>query len=319
MDIFLTGATGVIGRRVVPLLVAAGHRVSAMVHAPEKAGALTKAGARPMRADLFSLESLRRAIAGHETVINLATHMPIGLKMFLPGAWAENDRIRREGSVNLVHAAIAEGVQRFIQESFAPVYPDRGEEWIDETTPIAPVRYNRTVADAEAAAQRFATGGGIGTILRFGAFYGPDAWQTRDLVDYVRRGFAPMPGKPSAYVSSVSHDDAAAAVVAATAAQSGAYNVVDDEPVRPREYLDAMAARLGVAPPRLPPPWLTFLFGSVGELLARSQRMSNRKLRGECGWAPRYRSVREGFAAVLAQVGRAVPVTSDEGPSLSHR
>jgi len=75
---------------------------------------------------------------------------------------------------------------------------------------------------------------------------------------------------------------------------------VDDEPVRHREYFDAMAARLGVAPPRLPPPWLTFLFGSVGELLARSQRMSNRKLRGECGWTPRYPSVHEGFAAVLA-------------------
>ena len=216
MNIFLTGATGVIGRRVVPLLVAAGHRVGAMVHAPEKAGALTKAGARPLKADLFSLESLRRAIAGHETVINLATHMPIGLKMFLPGAWAENDRIRREGSANLVHAAIAEGVVRFIQELFAPVYPDRGEAWIDEKTPIAPVRYNRSVADAEASTQRFATGGAIGTILRFGAFYGPDAWQTRDLIGYVRRGFAPMPGKPSAYVSSISHDDAAAAVVAAT-------------------------------------------------------------------------------------------------------
>ena len=79
MNIFLAGATGVIGRRVVPLLVAAGHRVGALVHAPEKAGALTKAGARPLKADLFSLESLRRAIAGHETVINLATHMPVGL------------------------------------------------------------------------------------------------------------------------------------------------------------------------------------------------------------------------------------------------
>jgi nucleoside-diphosphate-sugar epimerase len=302
MDIFVTGATGVIGRRVVPMLVAAGHRVSAMVHAPEKAGGLTNWGASPVRADFFALDSLRRAIAGHEVVINLATHMPIGLSMFLPGAWTENDRVRREGSANLVHAAIAEGVRRFIQESFAPVYPDRGDEWIDETTPIAPVRYNRTVADAEASAQRFAVGGSIGTILRFGAFYGPDAWQTRDLIRYVRRGWAPMPGDARAYVSSVSHDDAASAVVAATAAQSGAYNVVDDEPVRHREYFDALAARLGVAAPRLPPSWLNFLFGSAGEMLARSQRISNRKLRDECGWVPKYPSVREGFGAVLGQV-----------------
>lgn len=301
MHIFMTGATGVIGRRVVPMLVAAGHRVSAMVRAPEKAGALAKTGARPVKADIFSLESLRKAVAGHDAVINLATHLPTGLRMFLPGAWTENDRIRREGSTTLVHAAMAEGVQRFMQESFAPVYPDRGEEWIDETTPIAPVRYNRTVADAESSAQRFTMRGGIGTILRFGAFYGPDAWQTRDLIGYVRRGWAPMPGPAKAFLSSISHDDAACAVVAALGAQSGAYNVVDDEPVRHREYLDALASRLGVGSPRLPPSWLTFLFGSAGELLARSQRISNRKLRDECCWAPKYRSVREGFGAVLGQ------------------
>jgi nucleoside-diphosphate-sugar epimerase len=252
-----------------------------------------------VKADLFSLESLRRAVAGHDTVINLATHLPTGLRMFLPGAWRENDRIRRDGSANLVQAALAVGVRRLIQESFAPVYPDRGDQWIDETTPIAPVRYNRTVADAEASAQQFALRGGIGTILRFGAFYGPDAWQTRDLIGYVRRGWVPLPGPARAYLSSVSHDDAASAVVAAIGARSGAYNVVDDEPLRHREYLDALASRLGVAPPRLPPSWLTFLFGSAGEMLARSQRISNRRLRDECGWAPRYRSVRDGFAAVL--------------------
>jgi nucleoside-diphosphate-sugar epimerase len=299
MQVFVTGATGVIGRRVVPLLVAEGYRVSAMVHAPEKADALAKAGARAVTADFFSVESLRKALAGHDAVINLATHLPAGLRMFLPGAWTENDRIRREGSANLVRAAMAEGVQRIIQESFAPVYPDRGDQWIDEEVPIAPVRYNRTVADAEASAQHFASRGGTGTILRFGAFYGPDAWQTRDLIGYVRRGFAPMPGPAQAYLSSVAHDDAASAVVAALRAQSGPYNVVDDEPVRHRAYVDELALRLGVAPPRLPPSWLTFLFGSAGKLLARSQRISNRKLRDECGWSPRYRSVHEGFDAVV--------------------
>lgn len=301
MRIFVTGATGVIGRRVVPMLVAAGHHVTAMVHSPAKSAALAKSGASPVQADLFDPVSLRKAMAGHHAAINLATHLPTGFGMFLPGAWSENDRIRRDGAANLVNAALAEGVSRLIQESFAPVYPDRGSEWIDEATPIAPVRYNRTVADAEASAARFTSRGGIGTILRFGGLYGPDAWQTRDMIRYARRGWAPMPGSADAYISSVSHDDAASAVVAALGAQAGAYNVMDDEPMTHRGYVDALAEALGVASPRLPPPWLTFLFGSVGEMLARSLRISNRKLRAECGWAPQYRSVREGWRAVLAQ------------------
>jgi 2-alkyl-3-oxoalkanoate reductase len=300
MRIFVTGATGVIGRRVVPMLVAAGHHVTAMVHSPKKSAALAKAGAVPAQVDMFDPAALRNAMAGHDAVINLATHLPTGFKMFLPGAWAENDRIRRDGAANLVNAALAAGVSRLIQESFAPVYPDRGAEWIDEATTIAPVRYNRTVADAEASASRFTSRGGIGTILRFGGFYGPDAWQVRDMIGYVRRGWAPMPGSADAYISSVSHDDAASAVVAALGAQAGAYNVVDDEPMTHRRYFDALAEALGVASPRLPPRWLTFLFGSVGEMLARSQRISNRKLRAECGWAPQYRSMREGWRAVLA-------------------
>jgi 2-alkyl-3-oxoalkanoate reductase len=300
MRVFVTGATGVIGRRVVPMLVAQRHRVTAMVHSPQKTRNVASSGAIPAQADLFDPVSLSHAVAGHDVIINLATHLPHGFKMFLPGAWAENDRIRREGAANLVDAALDQRVPRFVQESFAPVYPDRGEQWIDETVPIAPVRYNKSVADAEAAVERFAARGGTGTTLRFGGFYGPDAWQTRDMINYVRRGFAPMPGAAEAYVSSISHDDAAAAVVAALGARGGVYNVVDDEPVTHRGYFNTLASLLGVAAPRLPPRWLGFLFGSVGEMLARSQRISNRKLREASGWAPKYRSIREGWPAVLA-------------------
>jgi nucleoside-diphosphate-sugar epimerase len=309
MRVFITGATGVIGRRVVPMLVAAGHRVTAMVHSPQKSRNIAGSGASLEQADLFDPVSLRHAVAGKDAVINLATHLPEGWRMFLPGAWAENDRIRREGAANLVDAALGEGVPRFIQESFAPVYPDRGAQWIDETIPIAPVRYNRTVADAEASVERFSARGGVGTALRFGAFYGPDAWQTRDMIGYVRRGFAPMPGPAEAYVSSISHDDAAAAVVAALDAPGGTYNVVDDEPVTHRGYVGTLASLLGVSAPRLPPRWLTFLFGSPGELLARSQRISNRKLRAACDWTPKYRSVREGLQAVLGSGAVHSPVS----------
>jgi 2-alkyl-3-oxoalkanoate reductase len=131
-------------------------------------------------------------------------------------------------------------------------------------------------------------------VLRFVAFYGPDSGQTHDLITFARRGWAPIPGAADSYFSSVAHDDAATAVVAALGVRAGVYNVADDEPLRHREFCDSLAAALGVAPPKLPPAWLTPVFGSLGATLARSLRISNRKLRDESGWAPHYPSVREG-------------------------
>jgi nucleoside-diphosphate-sugar epimerase len=307
MKVFVTGATGVIGRRAVPLLVAAGHAVTAVERSCVGAAHIAHVGAQPIEVDLFDARAVRAAVAGHEAVINLATHMPeTTLKMLLPGAfglsvWAENDRLRSEGARNIAEAALAGGAQRLIQESFAPIYPDRGERWIDERVPIAPERYNRTVADAESAAERFTQAGPSGIVLRFAAFYGPDAMQFSDLTRALRLGIAPLPSSPDAYISSISHDDAAAAVVASLAAPAGAYNVSDDEPLTRRAYFDTLARLIGAPPPRIPPAWLAPLLGSAGRLMARSQRIANRKLREATGWAPRYPSVREGFAATLRE------------------
>jgi nucleoside-diphosphate-sugar epimerase len=303
MRIFLTGATGVIGRRVIPLLIASGHRVTGVARTPEKRQRLERAGATAADVNLFDADSVRRALAGYDAVINLATHMPSSSwQMFLPGAWKENDRLRRDASANLVDAAIACGVTKFIQESFAPTYPDGGDRWIDESTPLRPVRYNRTVLDAENAAGRFNAAGRVGVVLRFALFYGADGPFTRELIDMVRRGLAPMPGAPQSFISSVSHDDAAAAVVAALRVGAGVYNVVDDEPLRRREFFDSLAAALGVKPPAIPPKWVALLAGSLGEMLARSLRISNRKLRSESVWRPKYPSAREGWRAVLEEV-----------------
>jgi nucleoside-diphosphate-sugar epimerase len=302
MKVFVTGATGVIGRRAVPLLVAAGHAVTAVERSCVGAAHIAHVGAQPIELDLFDARAVRAAVAGHEAVINLATHMPeTTLKMLLPGAWSENDRLRSEGARNIAEAALAGGAQRLIQESFAPVYPDCGGKWIDESVRIAPERYNRTVSDAERAAERFTQAGRSGIVLRFAAFYGPDAMQFNDLVRALRLGIAPLPSSPSAYISSISHDDAAAAVVASLAAPAGAYNVSDDEPLTRRAYFDTLARLIGAPPPRIPPAWLAPLFGSAGRLMARSQRIANRKLRAATGWAPRYPSVREGFAATLRE------------------
>ena len=301
MKIFMTGATGVVGRRAVPLLMAAGHDVSALAHSAAKGIALENAGARTVRVDLFDRDALRSALAGHDAVINLATHIPASsMRMLLPGAWHENDRLRRIASANLVDAAIATRVGRFIQESFAPIYSDRGDGWIDENAPIAPVRYNRSVIDAEASARRFNESGGIGVVLRFAAFYGSDAFQARDMIKLVRKGWAPLPGSPDAFLSSISHDDAASAVVAALGVAAGTYNVTDNEPLRRRDYAGALAEALQVPSPKPLPSWITTLTGSLGELMSRSLRISNRLLRRRSGWQPKYPSLREGWPATVA-------------------
>jgi 2-alkyl-3-oxoalkanoate reductase len=306
VHVFVTGATGVVGRRVVPLLVQAGHRVTAIARSGSKRAALERQGAEAVEIELFDAAALRRVLDGQHAVVNLATHMPSSsTRMLLPWSWRENDRVRREGSAALVHASLAAGVGRFIQESFAPVYEDGGDRWIDEKWPMRPARYNRTVLDAERSAERFGASGAVGIVVRFAAFYGSDSRVLHDMVRIIRKGWAPLPGARSAFISSISHDDAATAVVAALGAPAGAYNVADDEPVSRGEWVDSLADALGLAPPKPLPRWLVRLGGSTGELLGRSQRISNAKLRSATGWAPRWRSVREGWRSIAPQLREA--------------
>ena len=128
------------------------------------------------------------------------------------------------------------------------------------------------------------------------------ATQMAEMMSFVKKGFAPIPGPADAYFSWASHDDAASAVAAAIGLPAGIYNVVDDEPVTHRAFFDSLAQALNVKPPKLPPTWLTPLFGSLGELLARSLRISNRKLRSSSSWTPTFPSVREGLRATTAEM-----------------
>ena len=299
MRVFITGATGAIGIRAVPLLVRAGHTVTAAGRSPAKRRVLEEHGARVIALDLFDAVAVRNAVRGHDAIVNLATHMPSSaVAMMLPWSWRQNDRVRRIGSATIVDAALAEGVSRVVQESFAPIYVDSGEAWIDELTPVSPARYNRSILDAERSAVRFASAGGTGVVLRFAGLYGPDR-MLQEMLDVIRKGWSPLPGEPSAYFTSVAQDDAATAVVAALTLPSGTYNVAEDQPLPRGEWVASLADAAGLARPRFLPRWLTMLGGSTMRLLARSQRISNRKLRGSSAWVPRYANSREAWGDVL--------------------
>lgn len=304
MNVFVTGATGVLGRRVVPLLVAEGHQVTGIARSPEKAAALEAAGARPSDASLFDVDVLRAALAGHDAVLNLATHIPPLSKGAMPGAWKENDRIRIEGSRNVVDAALDAGVARHVQESITFPYADRGSDWIDETTEVDVVAMIRSSQDAEAQAARVTESGGTGIVLRFAMFYGADSGHTIDMARLVQRGQVPFPGRPEAYATWVHLDDAARAVLAALELDAGTYNVAEDEPITRGELADVMARAAG----RDKLSWFfskaSRLGGRKVEPLARSQRVSNRKLREASAWRPEHPSIREGWPQVVEQIER---------------
>ena len=299
MRVFMTGATGEIGRRAVPLMIVAGHQVTAVSRSARNREILRQLGATPVEADLFNVASLLRAMAGHDAVVNLATHVPSSSTMMLMRrAWRENDRIRKEASLAVATAARAEGLTRMVQESFALIYPDSGDAWIDESMAVSPAGYTESVLDAERSANQFTETGGEGVILRFAALYGPDSTLV-EMIRLLRKGWSPLPGDPEAYFSSLAQGDAAAAVVAALGAPAGTYNVSDDQPLRRAEWAGSLAAALGLPRPRSIPSWMVRLGGPTMRLLSRSERISNRRFRAAAQWAPRYASVHDAWSAIV--------------------
>jgi nucleoside-diphosphate-sugar epimerase len=297
MKIFIAGATGVLGRRAVAGLVAAGHDVAGLARTADKAAGLSAAGATPVTVDLFDPAAVVAAVAGYEVVMNLATNIPTVREGMRAGSWATNDRIRTEGAANLVDGALAGGARRYVQESITFTYPDRGDAFIDETVPIEAQAGVQSVTAAEASAARFTEGGGAGVVLRFGMFYGPDSSHTATMLEAARRRIGLATGAPRGYISSIQTDDAASAVVAALAVPAGIYNVCD-EPVTRRVYVRALGAAVGHRLV-LYPGRLARFAGPRAATLTRSQRVSNSKFKAASGWSPQYPSVREGWPAVL--------------------
>ena len=300
MKVFVTGGTGAIGRYAVPALVSAGHEVHALARTDEKAAQLQAQGAVPVPdVSLFEASQLKDAFSGIDAVANLATAIPPVTKALRAGAWAENERIRRDGSAAVVDAALAAGVGRLVQESITFTYPDSGEEWIDESVPVdVPEAFGAVIA-AESNAARFTAQGGIGVVLRFGLFYGNGSSHTDQFVAAARRHVAPVAGAPDSYQSSIHLADAGHAVVAALGIPAGTYNVCDDEPLTKEEYAAALGAALGKRPWVNAPGRLGRFAGKQSDFMSRSQRVSNGKFKAASGWAPRYPSAREGWKEVV--------------------
>ena len=303
MKILVTGATGVLGRAVLPRLVAAGHEVAGLARSRQNDEIIRSLGAEPLRADLSDPRSLAAAMAGRDAVLHLATAIPPTGEARRREAWLANDRIRAEGTRALVDAALAADVRVVVYPSVTFLYPDRGDAWIDAATvPPAPVDMLRSTVVAEAEVARFAEAGAAdgwrGVALRLAGLYGPSSPATAEQFRMARKGIAALGGPADAFTPMLWVDDAATALVAALErAPSGVYDVVDDEPLRQREIVAALARAVGRRRLLRPPAPLTRrLGGAVGELFVRSQHVSNRRFKEATGWAPSVPSGREGLA-----------------------
>lgn len=301
--VFVAGATGVLGRRVVAYLVAAGHEVTAVARSAEKAELVRELGATPMAVDLFDPEAVREAVTDHDAVVNLATKIPPLRTMALPGAWDENDRIRTEASRNLAAAAVAAGADVFVQESIGFLYEGRGDEWIDETATFLETPHTEPLRAAEAAAASVTEAGGRGIALRFGRFMAPDSDQIALVINAARAGVFIEPGRSDTRIPIIHADDAAAAVVAALDAPAGTYHVVGDDPMTRSEHRAALADAVGRRRLLRPPTWMSRLGGARLQQLYRSQRPSNQRFKQATGWAPRHPDARATYRALAADLG----------------
>jgi nucleoside-diphosphate-sugar epimerase len=299
MNIFVAGATGAVGQYATRALIKAGHTVTAIARTPEKSAALTAQGASPVLVSVFDRDALTKVFAGHDAVINLTSAIPPTAQFMNANAWAANDQVRTEGSAAIVDAAIAASVPRVVQESVSMLYPDRGDAWIDEGIPTDQYPMARANLAAEASANRFAATGRVGIVLRFGWFYGPGAKHSEEFLALARRHICVMMGAPDTYVSSIHMTDAGNAVVAALNAPAGTFNVVDDEPLRKRDYAKALAAAARTSAWLHLPGRMALLLGDRSTSLTRSVRVSNKRFQAATGWKLEYPSAREGWLATV--------------------
>ena len=310
MRVFLAGATGVIGRALVPQLREAGHDIVGMTRSEKRADELSRHGVEAVVCDAFDADGVNRAVADArpDAVINQLTDIPKALNPRKSSEQFEmNDRLRTEGSRNLMRAAEAAGARRAVAQSIAFAYaPGKTlREEDDDLFDGGPEHWSRTVAALRALEQAtLGTPGVEGIVLRYGYFYGPGTSYAGDgsTAAMVRKRAFPVVGGGKAVFSFIHVDDAASAAVAALDhGPPGIYNVVDDDPATLSEWLPEYAAALEARPPRKVPRLVARI--AAGKLavymMTELQGATNAKAKRELGWEPRWKSWRQGFRGAL--------------------
>jgi 2-alkyl-3-oxoalkanoate reductase len=320
MKVFVAGATGVLGRQLVPQLVARGHEVIGMTRTASKRDGLRALGARPVVADALDPDAVAEAVASAEPEVIVHELTALSEKLSIrfirhperSAASIMTNRLRTEGTDHLLAAGRAVGARRFVAQSFAAFRFARNgrpvQSEADPLDPNVPAAFRPGLAAIVHLEQAVTTiEWGEGLVLRYGGFYGPGTGISvapdAQMAGPIRKRRFPVVGGGRGVWSFVHIEDAAAATAAAVEhGQPGIYNVVDDEPAPVREWLPTLASALEAKPPRRVPRWLARLAG--GDLATAMMTdvradASNAKAKRELGWQPRYASWRQGFAQGL--------------------
>jgi nucleoside-diphosphate-sugar epimerase len=315
MKVLLIGASGAIGGRLVPQFIDVGHDVIGTCHSPAKAERLCALGAEPVVLDALDAQAVRDAVSRAEpdAIVHQATALAdMRFGRNFDRTFAQTNRLRTEGTDNLLAAARETGVHRFVAQSFASMRNARQGGMVknedDPLDPDPPATMREGHAAMRHLEQAVTDAGGIA--LRYGGFYGDP---NDGMVEPVRKRRFPIIGDGAGVLSWIHLEDAAAATVRALDHDGPAiYNIVDDEPAPMREWLPALAAALGAKPPRHIPVWLARLIaGEAAVLMGTEARgASNTKAKRELGWTPQhYPSWRQGFAEVYAKPAPATAPT----------
>jgi len=310
MKVFVAGATGAIGKQLVPMLVERGHEVTGMTRTPAKADLIRSLGARPVVADALDREAVSQAVAEAqpEAVIHQLTAIDAGsMSRSLDKAFTLTNRLRTEGTDHLLAAARAVGARRFIAQSFAGWPFERtGGPVKTEEDPLQaspPKSVAQTLGAIRYVEETVTGADGIeGLALRYGGLYGPGTSlglnPDGEQIEMIRKRRFPVVGDGAGIWSLVHIQDAASATAAAVErGEPGLYNVVDDEPVPVSVLLPELAKTIGAKPPRHLPRWLGRLLAGEGMtiMMTEVRGASNAKAKREFGWEPRYPSWRQGF------------------------
>jgi nucleoside-diphosphate-sugar epimerase len=323
MRVFVAGASGAIGTRLVPQLIDAGHEVIGTHRSPGGAERLRALGAEPVALDLLDARAVRKAVLSSEpeAIVHQATALgDVNFARNFDRIFATTNRLRTEGTDALLAAAREAGVRRFVAQSNTNSrYAREGGPVKSEDDPLDPrpvPAMRESLAAMRHLEEAVTEAGGIA--LRYGLFYGA---ANDGLIEPVRKRQFPIVGKGGGISSFIHLEDAAAATVLALERErGGVYNVVDDEPAPVREWLPVLAEVLGAKPPRRVPRWLARLF--AGEAVVRmgteSRGASNAKAKRELGWELRYPTWRQGFVAAYASTAPAERRGPAPGARASH-